>query len=192
MKENFFAPLGMKSTTFYKTSDYDKYGAVLYNANGTPEKYNFSQYRPSGSINSSTKEMANLLQFFIQRGEFAGQKILDTKSIDCMEKPTSTLGNALGITSGYGLNNMTKGFENFGYDFHGHDGGGLGSFSELMYSPSLGEGYVILINSSNGSGWQISQLVMNYLLRNAQKKNTPSIPLGNKLSEMSGLYVQLN
>ncbi|RYY75538.1 MAG: class C beta-lactamase-related serine hydrolase [Gammaproteobacteria bacterium] len=192
IKENFFTPLDMKSTTFYKTSDYDTHGAVLYNANGTPEKYNFAQYRPSGSINSSTKEMANLLQFFIQRGEFSGHKILDKTSIDRMEKPTSTLGAAAGITSGYGLNNFTKGFEDFGYDFHGHDGGGTGSFSELMYSPALGQGYVILTNTNNGAAWQISQLLMSYLLKNGQKKTSVPLPLGNKLSSLPGVYVQLN
>lgn len=192
VKENFLKPLAMNSTSFYKTSEYDKYGAVPYSAIGNPEQYKFSKYRPSGSLHSSTKEMANLLQFFIKRGEFSGQQILASASIDRMEKPTSTLGNVQGITAGYGLNNFTKGYEDFGYAFHGHDGGSLGSFSEMMYSPDLGEGYVILTNTNNGSAWQISQLVMGYFLRNSPKKTLYEVSLSNKLSSLEGVYVPLN
>ncbi|RYY03034.1 MAG: class A beta-lactamase-related serine hydrolase [Gammaproteobacteria bacterium] len=192
VKENFFTPLGMNTTSFYKTSEYDRHGAVAYNAIGNPENYAFSKYRPSGSLHSSTKEMANLLQFFINRGEFLGKNILDSKSIERMEKPTSTLGNAQGITAGHGLNNLTKGYEDFGYDFHGHDGGSVGSFSEMMYSPSLGEGYVVMTNTNNGSSWQITQLVMSYLLRGHEKKVVNGIPLSSKLNTLAGIYIHLN
>jgi CubicO group peptidase (beta-lactamase class C family) len=109
VKENLFTPLAMNTTTFYKTSDLDKYGAVSYSAGLHPEQYTSSRYRPSGAIHSSTKEMANLLQFFIQRGDFSGQTLLKKTSIERMEKPTSNLGAIQGITAGYGLNNFTKG-----------------------------------------------------------------------------------
>jgi CubicO group peptidase (beta-lactamase class C family) len=60
-------------------------------------------------MNSSAKEMANFLQFMILRGEFNGQRILQSTSFDRMEKPVSNLGASAGIKSGYGLHNMIVG-----------------------------------------------------------------------------------
>lgn len=192
VQENFFSPLAMNTTSFYKTSNFDKYGAVSYSAGLYPEQYTFSRYRPSGAIHSSTKEMANLLQFFIQRGEFSGQTLLKKTSIERMEKPTTNLGAAQGISAGYGLNNFTKGYEDFGYEFHGHDGGSAGSSSEMMYSTKLGQGYVIMTNTNNGAVWQMTQTIMGYLLKDSKKKIANEIPLSEKLKAISGIYIPLS
>ncbi|RZM29940.1 MAG: hypothetical protein EOO88_02930 [Pedobacter sp.] len=191
VQENFLNPLQMDSTSFYKTTEYDKRMATLY-TNGIAEKYAYQNYRPSGAVNASAKDMANLLQFFINRGSFAGHALLTNESIIRMETPTSNLGAAKGIRSGYGLHNFTTGHAELGYAFHGHDGALPGVRVALMYSHELQSGYVIMTSTSNGSLWQMTELMAEYLLKDMPKKPIIPAKISEKFKSMSGIYVPLS
>jgi CubicO group peptidase (beta-lactamase class C family) len=191
VQENFFNNLQMSSTTFYNSETYKKHAATLYGNNGI-EKYYFSGYRPSTSINSTPKEMANFLYLLMSRGKYNEQQLIAEKSVDRMELPLSNLGANQGITSGYGLHNHTTGHEDYGIALHGHGGDLPGALTAMMYSPKLKGGYIIMTNSSNGSIWQMTELVTSYLLKDAQKERQKKIELSKKFNAMPGLYLPIN
>lgn len=187
---NFFAPLGMASTTYFEKG-YAESGATLY-VGPLPQKYWRLLHRPAGSINSSAQDMARLTHFLIMRGATPTSRILSEASIDRMELPQTTLGNAAGITAGYGLANYSAGHKNLGVAFRGHNGGVMGGLSELMYVKHLGEGYVVMINSGNGVALgRISELLKDYLLRHRTAPPLPAIALPAAFTRLDGYYQPL-
>jgi CubicO group peptidase (beta-lactamase class C family) len=106
--KEFFTPLGMASTSYFRTKLYDERGATLY-LGEMPQVYWQIIHRPSGSINSSARDMAKFVQFMLMRGSTADGPIVSEASIDRMETPTTLPGNALGVLAGYGLTNYTSG-----------------------------------------------------------------------------------
>ena len=191
VQDNFFNPLQMKTASFYKTHEYDKNMARLY-TDGIEEEYAYQNYRPSGAINASPKDMANLLHFFINRGSFSGNTLLTSESILRMETPTSTLGAIQGIKAGYGLHNFTTGHGDLGFAFHGHDGGLPGARVALMYSTELKSGYLIMTSTNNGSLWQMTELTTRYLLKDVEKRPVKSVDLSPKFKSMTGIYIPLS
>jgi CubicO group peptidase (beta-lactamase class C family) len=192
IEQNFFKPLGMTSTSYFKTPAYDQKGATLYIGN-VPQDYWHIIYRAAGSINSSAVDMAKLVQFLLRRGAAADARILAEASIDRMEVPQSTPGNAAGITSGYGLANYAVGHKALGLAFHGHNGGVNGGLSELAYVNEIGEGYVFMINSGNGAALgRISELLKDYLLRGRQQPQATASKLPEQFKNIDGYYVPIN
>jgi len=187
VQESFFNPLQMNTTSFYNSAIYKARKAEL-----TSAEYPYQKYRPSGAMNSSAKEMANFLQFMIFRGEFNGQRLLQSASIDRMEKPISNLGASVGIKSGYGLHNMTRGFQDYGIALYGHDGGGSGALTAFVYIPELQTGYVVMSNSIGPGHWKITELINQFLLKDVKKSTPKPLNLSPKFSEMAGIYVPLN
>lgn len=191
VQENFLNPLQMPTTTFYRSKDYEKHGAKLY-MNNLPIDYSYPIYRPAGTMNSSPKEMANLIHFFIQRGKFNDTQILNTESIQRMEIPKTTLGAAAGITAGYGLHNTTSGHLDYGVAFHGHTGGIPGALTVARYSPDLQAGYVVFTNTMGPAIWQISDLVNSFLLRNFKKPTQNAVPISSNFMNAQGIYMRIN
>jgi CubicO group peptidase (beta-lactamase class C family) len=187
VQESFFNPLQMNTSSFYNSAAYKAHKAELY----SPD-YAYQKYRPSGAMNSSAKEMANFLQFMILRGEFNGQRLLQSASIDRMEKPVSNLGATVGIESGYALYNVARGFKDYGIAFYGHDGGGPGALTAFVYIPELQTGYVVMTNAMGSGHWQITELINQFLLKDAKKVTPKALDLSPKFSEMAGIYVHLN
>lgn len=183
----FFNPLQMNSSSFYNSEVYKARKAELSSA-----EYFYQKYRPSSAMNSSAKEMANLLHFMILRGEFNGQRLLQSTSIDLMEKPVSNLGANVGIKSGYGLHNMIRGFKDYGIALYGHDGGGFGALTAFFYIPELQTGYVVMSSSMGPGHWQITELINQFLLKDVKKPTPKPLNLSPKFSAMAGIYVPLN
>jgi CubicO group peptidase (beta-lactamase class C family) len=188
----FFAPIGMESTSYFRTKLYDERGATLYQG-PTPQEYWQIIHRPAGSINSSARDMAKFVHFMLLRGSTAAGPVVSPASIDRMENPGTLPGNAAGIRAGYALGNYTSGHKTFGVAFHGHNGGVMGGLSELAYSNELGQGYVIMINSGNGAALgRISTALKDYLLRDAKTPEVrpPALPAAYK--EIDGYYQPIN
>ena len=190
--ENFFTPLGMKSTSYFRTPLYDELGATLYQG-FKPQEYWQLAFRPAGSINSSARDMAQLVQLLLLRGSAPAGQLVSPASIDRMEVPQTTLGAAAGLTGGYGLANYTSGYKALNFAFHGHNGGVNGGLSELAYVNELGEGYVFMINSGNGAALgQISDLIRSYLLRNTRQPDPVFTRLPDAFTHIDGYYAQIN
>lgn len=192
VQEQVFTPLQMNSTSFYYSKIYQQRGASLY-VNGKPQDYWNIITRPAGSVNSSARDMANLLQLLIKRGEFAQQQIISPAAITRMEVAQTTLGSAAGISAGYGLHNYTTGHENYQLAFRGHNGGMPGALAELAYVPELNAGYVFMINASNPQAvGDISKLLRAFLLKDQSPPKVSPVPLPDAFAGLSGYYLPIN
>ena len=154
----FFEPLGMNTATFFKTDDYIKNSATLYQNNAEQPYWNIIM-RPSGAINATANDMIQLLDFFINSSD---QSILSSDSIDSMRKPQGSSLAESGLEVGYGLSHFIE--TKNGYTWYGHSGGVNGGLSDFKYIPELGIGYYVGINSSSGNAiYEITELLNTYL-----------------------------
>ncbi len=190
--ETFFKPLDMPSTSYFQTELYKQKGATLY-TNGKPENYWHIIHRAAGSINSSPKDMANFMQFLLQRGATQNQQLIPSAAFDRMEIPTTTLGSTARLTAGYGLANYTSGYKDFNMAFHGHNGGVFGGLTELSYNKELETGYVFMINAGNWPAFdKISKTIRAYLLKDHAVTKPQPIALPEKFKTLNGYYVAIN
>jgi CubicO group peptidase (beta-lactamase class C family) len=174
VRENFFRPLHMDTADYFLTPAVAQKLTTLYHPDGkTPYGYWHILVRPSGAINASARDMANYVQFFLNRGSFAGTQLVAPASIERMERPATTLAARAGMRSGYGLSNYVTIAD--GFVFHGHNGGVEGGLTELAYLPEQGLGYVFFINSGNGDAFdRIGKLVRAYVTRDLPKPALPA------------------
>ena len=190
ISKNFFLPLGMTNSTYFKP-DNNKAMTTTY-INGEAQSYQSILYRSEGAINTSPAEMANLLQFFLQQGTFSGQKLISSASLHRMQIPTTTLGSAQGITAGYGLTNYSSGLSDYNTAFHGHDGAINGAMASLGYVPRLNSGYVLMSSGGGMAMYQIARLVRKYILRDIKPNNASSTKLPNEFKKINGYYKKIN
>ncbi len=161
VRERLFMPLEMEIADYRRSPAVAERLATGYNGDDPVEYWNIS-VRPSGSINTSAREMANFVQLFLNRGSFGDTTLLRPESIDRMESPRTSRAARAGLKTGYGLHNYTT-ISN-GFVFHGHNGGMEGYLAEMAYLPIHGLGYAFMINASNGEALpEISNLIQQYL-----------------------------
>jgi CubicO group peptidase (beta-lactamase class C family) len=166
VRERLFLPLEMEIADYQRSLAVAKRLATGYNGDDPVEYWNISM-RPSGSINTSAREMANFVQLFLNRGSFGDTTLLKPESIDRMESPRTSRAARAGLKNGYGLGNSTT-ISN-GFVFHGHNGGMEGYLAEMAYLPNHGLGYAVMINASNlEASLEISNLVEQYLTANLE------------------------
>jgi CubicO group peptidase (beta-lactamase class C family) len=193
--EQWFRPIGMTTASYFLTPDVARSLATLYHEDGaTPFPYWHILLRPAGSINASARDMANYVQFYLNRGAAGGVALLPPEAIDRMERPESALSVREGIAAGYGLNNAVSVQD--GFVFHGHNGGVDGGLTELAYLPGAGVGYVFMINTANGRAFsEIGKLVRAYVTRGMEKPAPPPAGPGPSIElarEYSGWYEPIN
>lgn len=192
IRENFFSPMGMETMTFFLSEDYRQKGATLYK-NGEPHDYWHLIIRPSGAINASPKDMAKMLQFFVQRGRVNTTQLISESSLKRMETPSTTLGAKAGLKWGYGLGLYTSYYKGFTYYKHGGStGAGKSNFS---YLPEFGLGYSVQINADNTEAIRkIQSLIREYQIRNLPKpgKTISSLKSGNSAYSLNGYYQAIN
>jgi CubicO group peptidase (beta-lactamase class C family) len=175
VRDNFFALLGMKKTSYFLTPTVQANLATMYwSGNKKVAPYTHFIYRAATSVNASVEDMANYVRFHLQRGRLDGRKILSEASIDRLELPTTLPSAQAGMTTGYGLYNQSK-FDR-GYEWHGHSGEWDAALSRMFYCPELGCGLVIMINTNDGLTInQILRLVVGYLERDVPEKTLPAV-----------------
>ncbi len=175
VQKHFFNLLHMDTASYFYTPAVQQHLAKLYHSDGvTPYPYWHIAYRPAGSVNASPKDMANYVRFYLQRGSFDGEQLLQAASIERMETPETLPSAKLGRMAGYGLYNYES-FEG-AFVFHGHQGGISGGLTEMAYLPDYGRGYAFMINSGNGRAlWRISELVRHYLIRGLTPPAMPPV-----------------
>ena len=190
VQERFFAPLEMKTATYFKPGP-EAAAAILYHPDGTtPYPYWEVIVRPSGSINASAAELGHLAVMLLGRGSYQGTRLLPPAAIDRLERPTSTYAARAGIEAGYGLGNYAS--FGGGFEMHGHDGGVEGGLAHLAYIPEAGVGFVAMINSGSGDALEdIGHLLRNFVTRDLIKPVAPAsarVP-ETVAREWSGFYL---
>jgi hypothetical protein len=189
--ENILKPLKMNHSTFFNDSLYQKWGAPTFNWAMKKVDYKNELYRPSAAMNSSPKDMAQILKLLLYRGSIDSLNLFDEKSILRMEVAQSTTGAQEGLELGYGLGNFTTVYNGFVY--HGHDGAMDGGLSQLAYLPEYGIGHLLLLNANNAEAMQ--RLIK--LIRDFETKNllVPEL-LKNKYDGINtiedGFYLTVN
>ncbi len=187
VKQYFFDPMGMEHMTYVYSDAYDKLKATLYD-NGTPATYWNIIMRPSGSINASAKDMANMVAFFINGGVVDSVAIISEASLKRMETSSTTNGAKIGIQHGYGLSNYSSPYKSFVY--RAHNGGVNGGLTELAYLPEYKVGYAFMINSNSSSAFgKISNLIREFQTRDYSSDEIISnIKLTEEQKGIAGLY----
>lgn len=159
--ENFFKPLEMLNSSYRQSKAFKENGASAYK--GTFEvPYWHIGARAAGGVNSSAKELSNLLLMFLQRGQFKGKEIISEASLERMELAFTSLDSIAKMDAGYGLHNGMVRSKT--YDYFGHDGGLPGLLTRLSYAPKDGKGYLILMTGSDWEAYKaVESLTQNYL-----------------------------
>ncbi len=185
--ENFFAPLGMPKTSFRLTPEVESLLAKSQERQSSEDYWHIIM-RPSGSINSSAREMSHFLAFLVGRGEYQGQKLLSEASLERMETPSSTLAVRSSLSFGYGLCNYTSAIS--GFEWQGHGGAAQGYLANLAYLPEQGCGFVILTTKSGRALSQIGRKIASYLTKDIPKPTYPEVIDANKedLERYAGVY----
>jgi CubicO group peptidase (beta-lactamase class C family) len=187
VEQNFFLPIGMKSATYFQPSA--EAATTLYHNDGkTPYRYWNITYRPAGAINASAQDMANYVQFYLNRGMVNGVQLVPSAEIDRMESPTSTWAAHEGLKAGYGLSNYWT--FNDGFVYHGHNGGVEGGLTDMSYLPEYGVGYFYSINSGNGEAFdKIGKTIRGYITRSLQRPAVaPAAQLPPDAEKYAGWY----
>jgi len=120
-----------------------------------------------GGVYASAREMARLVQFFLNGGKVDGQTVLDESLVTSMVAPSV-------CNKQYGLGIETYPKE---YIHLGHDGSGAGFESVMFWLPEYEIGYVLLVNSLNYKHWFIitSDLVGGNLVQKNEAFEIPSV-----------------
>lgn len=190
MRERVLRPMGIASGDFVLSADLQSRLAKSYNARGNETPFQHIILPPSGSLDVSVRELAQLVRFFLGRGSVDGAQILTPESVARIERGESTLASATGFARyNYGLGNTA--FPSPGPLFRGHNGG-IDSFTSVYaYSLEANSGYVILANGGRGVdfGRPAALLIQRYLTRNLQPRAEPLVDVDQaKLAAYAGLY----
>lgn len=192
VKENFFDPMGMETITFRLSEDVKENGATLYSQSVNIEDYWHVLMRPAGSINSSIKDMAKFLEFFLNRGKIFNKQIISKASLNRMESVQSTSAAKVGQQIGYGLHNYSTPYKHWVYK--GHNGGIGGGKAELAYLPEANKGHVILLNTDDPVAFkEISDLLCEYETKNLPVKEIiRELEITADYKEIEGYYYPIN
>jgi CubicO group peptidase (beta-lactamase class C family) len=184
-------PLKMNHTTYFNDSLYQKWGADTFNWAMEIVKYKNELYRPSAALNSSPKDLAQVLKLLLNRGVIDSLKHFEVESIIRMEISQSTPSAREGMELGYGLGNFTTNYN--GFTYYGHEGAMDGGLSQLAYLPEHGIGHVLLLNSNNAL---LMQRLAN-LIRDFETEKLPSpkqkiAKYEGEVDVLDGYYLAIN
>ena len=175
VEQNWFRPLGMTTASYWGTPEVQSRLTKLYFADGTtPLPYDKISLRPAGAINASVRELANYLQFYLNRGAFGGVQLLPAAAIERMERATTSYAAREGLGGGYGLANYAMVQD--GWVYHGHQGAVKGGLTELAYLPAAGVGYVVVTNSAHQNALSgIGSLIRHHITGSLPAPVKPSV-----------------
>ena len=165
VRKRIFEPLGMAnsnvSTTAFKAGL--NYAWPHTRVDGKLRVIDFQvldNVAPAGSINSCAADMAKWIQLQLKHGQFTGregrlfsekqaQEMWSAQSIFPMDDPPAQLGALKTSFSEYGLGWMLREYR--GHKVVSHGGGVAGFVSDVMLSPDMDLGVVVLSNAEEGN-----------------------------------------
>lgn len=185
LEREVLRPLGMPSSRFRRTPEFADRLATGYTGRGRPATFLPIAHGPAGALLASPRELAELVRFWLVRGEGLG--IVGPDMLGRIERP-GTVDHRTADTA-YGLGN-------YGDVFHpvrsrGHDGGITGFLSCYRYFPELGVGYVMLLNGTHSTRAyvEIRALLFAHLARGRRLPAPPSAPPDREaIAAAAGFY----
>lgn len=155
VKGALFEPLGMKRSNFSikeLTSDPDH--ALGYQLDEKRELIrdpfeSAETMGPTGSINSSAREMTSYLRMMLAEGTFGGQRVLQASDVAAMMQPNTPIGPQAFPEFGYGNYGMGLFVSSYrGIEYASHGGNMPGAASVVLMVPKEKIGVVVLTNRS--------------------------------------------
>ena len=186
--EEILEPLGMAAAGFLLNDRIEARLAVAHDRSGQRVPYSHIVVRPSGALNATPVQMANLVRMLLNRGELDGRRILSPQSIERIERTETTLAAASGLNHGYGLGNYSR--ASGGFVFRGHNGGMTGYRAEYGYLPEQGLGYCVMASGPDESlRSRVRDLVRAYLVSDLRRPDKPGIVrLPADIDDWTGYY----
>jgi CubicO group peptidase (beta-lactamase class C family) len=162
VRREILAPLGIFDADFARTTVLASRMATGYLEDGTAAPFHRFAHRPAGALLASADDLAKLVHFWITRGD-GYPRIVSAASLARIERSG---------TLPYPHLDSDYGFANYGDVAHptfgrGHDGGMPGFHSSIRYFPTLGVGYVMLLNNNYAfrGYFKLRALLYSYLAR---------------------------
>ncbi|MBI1211696.1 MAG: serine hydrolase [Alphaproteobacteria bacterium] len=189
MRDAVLRPMGMATADFDLPPDLAARIAKSYGADGSIAPYQYITLRPAGSLNTTVKELSQLVRFYLGRGTIDGRAILKPESVERIERSETNLGAPHGFTNGYGLG--VAPFPDAGVTFRGHNGE-IDAFTAVYgYNVRCNCGYVMMANGGDGVnfGTAASAAIQGYLTRAMQMQPpvVAQVP-ESELQGYAGLY----
>jgi len=143
IRREILAPMGIVDSDFARTGTLGSRLATGYWEPGSPAAFHPFAHRPSAGMLTTANDLGKLVQFWLTRGK-GFPPIVSEAGLARIESSR---------TLPYPPIDGNYGFANYGDVGHpvigrGHDGGMPGFHSSFRYFPSLGVGYVMLLNTS--------------------------------------------
>lgn len=190
VKQNFFEPLGMPHTTF-ELNEHLKTHLVGY----TDSTYrDLKINKPSGALNSSTREFVPLIKMLLQDGMYNNKTILSKESVERFQTSTSNLASKiLGLNQGHSINSWSVYFN--GIHYNGHGGTMRPNYVNFYaYSREYKTGFVFMACKSKRVGRQgtaeITQVILPFIHPVFDKKTIDKISTAEE-DEFLGCYKQV-
>jgi len=190
IRDALLVPIGMKEATLRVTPDVQRSLAQGYDRGGHELPFLALLHRPAGNLVASPADMAQLVRFFVERGQVDGAQVVTAASVDRAER-SETVGydGHRALATQYGLGNY--GEEVLGFVVHGHNGGVDGFSSVYAYDADREVGWVVLLNASGRprARDRIGDLVAGFALRGLERPIGPRVDLPvTDLARVAGTY----
>jgi CubicO group peptidase (beta-lactamase class C family) len=163
MHSQLLNPLGMTDSSWTVTEAAENGQlARSYQSDGlTPEPVIDPPGRPSGGLNTTARDLAQLPRLMLARGTLDGVEYLRPETARRIEHPTTSSAARAGLAFGLGLGNES---DVAGPTvWLGHDGTIDGFRAAARYSHDLNAGYVILVNALSPGFEGIENELRTYL-----------------------------
>ena len=174
MQDKVFDHLELKSATYFHPATSEQPLITGYNTDGTtPIPYWHTLYRGFGGINIRAIEMSRIISLLLGQGSLDGEHRFTAKQISRMSTPTTTIAAMSGLTYGYGLGLYDFGYKGFPMISHGGDADGYLIY--LAVSPTLRQGYFLIINAFNHKAMrQLRNIVQDHIITGNTRPRKPS------------------
>ena len=163
--------------------------AKSYAPDGTITPYQYIILKPACSLDTTARELAQIVRLMLGRGTADGRRILTPASVDRIERSESNLAAKVGFTEGYGVRNAP--FPEKGIAFRGHNGQ-IDAFTAVEgCNVRCNCGYVLMSNGGDALDFNTpaTALVEHYLTRRMKMAPPPTAAMPNaNLQRYAGIY----
>lgn len=177
-EQTLLKPLGMTRSAWTNTPEIAEHVSKSYYG-GTDVEEPFMEIpgRPSGSLNTTALELAQLPRLMLGRGTLDGRRFFSPETAARIERPESTDAARAGLPYGYALGNVAS--PDGKALFFGHEGSIDGFAATFAYAPELNSGYVVMVNRTSSSMTDIAANIRDYLERGAAAPQTKAVTISD-------------
>ncbi|MCP4221160.1 MAG: beta-lactamase family protein [bacterium] len=189
-KKHILDKTGMKESTFLKPEHLPKNWAAPHARTlkvFTLPHYPYNRrHGPSSTLHSSAVEMCNWALINLNRGTFAGNKILDAASYDILQHPRVKIGADSSARNHIGLSWFLKEYK--GEKTVGHSGSDAGFMTNFVMLPGKSVAVVVMANTMPAPIEEITNTALDIILGHEMTPIKPWASAGLwKILEEKGL-----